>query len=190
MKIAMETSSEGHVEMMRKCKPGMRESQLQCIQNDYELLHYNVKNKAYPDIVASGPNSGILHYEINNRIIQSKELVLCDCANRIGNYCADITTTFPSDGKFTALQKYFAKNNIKRDIYELVLSINRKVQSKLKPDVMWMEMEKLCSELLLEGLLKLGIVKGDLKELFSKRVNRLFMPHSLGHLLVFLPIIH
>ena len=106
MRIAAEASSEGHVEMMKKCKPGLRESQLMGYLRDQGLIGYNVKFKAYPDIIASGPNAAILHYEINNRIIQPKEMVLCDCAHRIGNYCSDITTTFPSDGKFTSYQRY------------------------------------------------------------------------------------
>ncbi|MDR3548929.1 MAG: M24 family metallopeptidase [Candidatus Pacebacteria bacterium] len=108
MKSAVEATSEGHIEMMRKCKPGMREAHLMGFLRDQGLIGYNVKFKAYPDIVASGKNASVLHYETNNRVIQPKELVLCDCAHRVCGYCADITTTFPSDGKFTDKQRYGA----------------------------------------------------------------------------------
>jgi len=107
MKIAAKASSEGHIEMMRKCKVGLHEGQLMRYYRDYGLFAYNSSIKPYQDIIASGPNATILHYTQNDRQIQPKELILCDCAYRIGNYCADITTTFPSDGQFTQKQKYF-----------------------------------------------------------------------------------
>ena len=64
--------------------------------------------------------------------------------------------------------------------------MNRGVQKQLKPGVNWMSLEASCSRILLEGLIKLGIVKGSADALLSKLVHRLFMPHSLGHLLVYL----
>ena len=95
---------------------------------------------------------------------------------QVCNYTSDITTTFPVNGKFTEKQK---------QIYELVLGINRKILSVLKPGVKWMDMENLCSEMLLQGLIKLGFVTGDIKELMEKNVSLLFMPHGLGHFIVF-----
>lgn len=73
-----------------------------------------------------------------------------------------------------------------KQIYELVLGINRKILSILKPGVKWMDMETLCSEMLLQGLIKLGLVTGDIKELLEKNVSLLFMPHGLGHFIVFI----
>ena len=69
MQTAIQASAEGHIEMMRKCKPGLRESQLMCYYRDQGLFRYNVRIKAYPDIIASGKNAAVLHYEINNKII-------------------------------------------------------------------------------------------------------------------------
>lgn len=83
IKSAVEASAASHIEMMRKCKPGQRESILMGVFRDHGLFNYNVKFKAYPDIVASGRNAAVLHYEINDRIMQSGDLVLCDCAHRV-----------------------------------------------------------------------------------------------------------
>ena len=105
MKTASEASSKGHLEMMKKCKIGIPEYYLMGYFLDYGLFVYNAKFSPYPEIVASGRNGAILHYEEGNKIIQDKELIVCDCAYRIGNYCSDITTTFPSNGKFTEKQK-------------------------------------------------------------------------------------
>jgi Xaa-Pro aminopeptidase len=83
MRAAIEATAAGHVEMMRKCKPGMREAQLMGWFNFFGRLHYNCAFSAYPAIVASGPNAATLHYEANNRMIGARELVLCDCAYRV-----------------------------------------------------------------------------------------------------------
>eukprot|EP00826_Nyctotherus_ovalis_P004198 TRINITY_DN10887_c0_g1_i4.p1 TRINITY_DN10887_c0_g1~~TRINITY_DN10887_c0_g1_i4.p1 ORF type:complete len:227 (+),score=34.92 TRINITY_DN10887_c0_g1_i4:788-1468(+) len=184
MKIAAEASAEGHIRMMRKCRAGLLELHLMGHFRDYGLFAYNSKIKPYPDIVASGPNAAFMHYDKNQREIQPKEMILCDCAYRIGNYCADITTTFPSDGKFTKKQGYYFAINIIREIYELVLGVNKAIQKEIKAGVSWMNLEVLSYKLLLSGLIKLGIVKGKVENLYMKLIHRLFMPHSLGHLLV------
>jgi Xaa-Pro aminopeptidase len=105
MKASIQAAAEGHMEMMKRCKPGMRESQLACYLRELALVKYNIKVEAYPDIIGSGKNSGILHYEKNSKIIQDGDLVLCDCGHRVHGYCSDLTTTFPANGKFTPKQK-------------------------------------------------------------------------------------
>ncbi len=105
MRTAIEAAVEGHIEMMRRCRPGIRESHLMAHFRHCGLFNYNVKFKPYPDIVASGPNAATMHYDTDDRIIKDGDLVLCDCAHRICNYCSDITTTFPANGKFTEKQK-------------------------------------------------------------------------------------
>ena len=184
MKHSIRAAAEGHIELMHKCKPGMRESQLMAYYRHHGLFTYNVKDKAYPDIIASGKNAAVLHYDKNDKIIADGELVLCDCAHKMCGYCSDITTTFPSNGKFTPKQKLVFLYHRIRDIYEIVLGINRTIQATLKPGTKWNDMERLCSKLLLEGLLKLGLVKGKLEELVKGRVSNLFMPHGLGHFIV------
>jgi len=108
MKESTKISVAGHIEMMRKSKPKIRESELMCHFRHHSLYNYNIKFKAYPDIVASGRNASVLHYVTNDKIIQDGELVLCDCAHSLLGYCSDITTTFPANGKFSVKQKYFS----------------------------------------------------------------------------------
>ena len=66
----------------------------------------------------------------------------------------------------------------------MVLKINREVQKRLKPGVMWSDMEIICDTMLIEELKTLGFIKGDTKTLLSLNVNLLFMPHGLGHFIV------
>ena len=106
MKESIKAAVIGHLEMMKHCKPGLRESQLMSYLRHNSLFDFNVRFKAYPDIIGSGKNSSILHYEKNDKIIADGDLVLCDCAHRVFGYCSDITTTFPANGKFTKKQKF------------------------------------------------------------------------------------
>lgn len=86
---------------MKHCKPGLRESYLDSKFKAYGLENYNIKFSAYGDIMGSGPHSATLHYEDNNKIIKEDEIILCDCGYHMCGYASDITTCFPSNGKFT-----------------------------------------------------------------------------------------
>jgi len=89
-------------------------------------------------------------------------------------YGADITCCYPTNGVFTEKQKL---------IYNLVLKANRTVMAQLKPGVKWPDMHILAEKVLLEGLIELGIVKGDIDDMLDNRVCFVFFPHGLGHLL-------
>lgn len=58
------------------------------------------KFAAYDCICASGRNPATLHYVVNDQLIKDDSLVLCDMGGKYQGYCADITVTFPSNGKF------------------------------------------------------------------------------------------
>lgn len=89
-------------------------------------------------------------------------------------YAADITCTFPADGKFNADQKF---------IYEAVLKANLAVQNEAKPGVSWTDMHLLATRVLLEELKAGGLVKGDVQEMIQVGLGGIFQPHGLGHLL-------
>jgi len=127
---------------------------------------------AYPSIVGSGPNSAILHYVENNRLVQEKEFVLVDAGAEFLGYSSDITRTFPSDGKFTDGQKL---------IYHAVLNVQKTLITMIKPGLLWKDFTQQSSNLLLDELLKAGMVKGTVEELYTNQIQRVFMPHGLGH---------
>lgn len=94
-------------------------------------------------------------------------------ANYFG-YAADITCSFPANGKFTPEQKF---------IYEAVLKANMAVTNTAKPGVSWVDMHKLANITLLEELKRGGLLKGDVNEMFDAGLAAIFQPHGLGHLM-------
>ncbi|MFC1842094.1 aminopeptidase P N-terminal domain-containing protein [Candidatus Dependentiae bacterium] len=79
---------------------------------------------AYPTIVASGHNATILHYQDNYDDLEDGELVIVDAGAKFGNYCSDITRTYPISGKFTKRQK---------ELYDIVLETQKYIEEIAKP---------------------------------------------------------
>lgn len=100
--------------------------------------------------------------------------MLTDQGHQVHHYASDVTISFPVNGKFTQKQK---------DIYDIVLKANRAVFNALKPGVSWHEMHLLSERITLEGLVKLGLLTGDVDEMLNERVGFVFQPHGLGHLI-------
>jgi Xaa-Pro dipeptidase len=172
MRISCRVASEGHVKMMQACKPGMFEYNLAGIFEAHMAQYGYVW--AYPPISASGHHSSILHYPEKASCIEDGGILLADMGCKAYNYCSDVTTTFPANGKF---------NEKQRGIYEAVLHASQAVLAAAKPGVAWTEMHLLADRVLLQKLSELGLVQGDVDEMVSKRLGAVFMPHGLGHLL-------
>ncbi|OAF70758.1 Prolidase [Intoshia linei] len=168
---------------MRSAKPGLYEYQCESVfLND---LYYNssMRHVGYTSIVASGLNAAILHYghaaAPNDRQMKNGELwftnklnSLADCGGEYYGYTADITVTFPVNGKFDLQQV---------DIYNLVLSVNRKIFNMANVGVKWVDLHIKSLKLIADGLLKLNLLIGDIDEIYASGVAKLFMPHGLGH---------
>src|SRR5438094_551014 len=101
---ACELSRDAHVEAMRYARPGLYEYQVQAAL-EFVFRSQGSPRNAYPSIVASGPNACILHYVENTRQMQDGELLLIDAGCEWGYHAADITRTFPVNGRFTAPQR-------------------------------------------------------------------------------------
>ena len=114
IRFSIKATSEGHVEIMKKCKPGLRESQLACHFRHISLFNYNARFKPYNDSVGCGRNGAVIHYDRNDKIIKDGDLVVFDCGNKIHGYCSDLTTTFPANGKFTKKQRLYMLKIIER----------------------------------------------------------------------------
>ena len=83
MMVAARAAAESHVEVMKACTPGVRESYLVSKLRAYGLEHYNTSFRPYGDIMASGKNAATLHYVDNSKFIQENEIVLCDCGHTV-----------------------------------------------------------------------------------------------------------
>lgn len=171
MKKAAKVSAAAHCRAMQVCKPGMMEYQLEA-----ELLHHFMVNgcrhPAYPAIVGGGENGCILHYTENESELKDGDLLLIDAGGEYDNYAADITRTFPVNGKFTAAQKA---------LYEVVLKAQYAAIEQVQPGNHWDAPHQAAVKALTKGLIKLGILKGTPAKLIKAEAYRRFYMHRTGH---------
>ena len=173
MRKAGEISALGHVRAMQRCQPGMLEFQLES-EIEYEFAKQGTRDVAYSSIVAGGNNACILHYTENDKPLQDGDLVLIDAGAEYQGYAGDITRTFPVNGRFTEEQA---------TIYQLVLDCQLLAIENVKPGMSVLGINKLVVRKMCEGLLSLGIMKGDLETLISEEKYKAFYMHGLGHFL-------
>ena len=169
-------SSEAHMEVMRQCKPGLMEYQLEAAFLHYIYDRGGCRFTAYTCICGCGPNSAVLHYghqgAPNNRMLKDGEMFLNDSGAQYHGYASDITCSYPVNGTFTAEQ---------REIYSAVLASNRAVQQAMKPGISWPDMHRLSVRVIAERLRDIGIIQGSVDDLIANHIPALFMPHGLGH---------
>lgn len=138
----------------------------------HEFARNGARHPAYACIVAGGDNANILHYTDNSDVLKDNELILIDAGAELGGYAADITRTFPVNGKFTPAQKA---------IYQLVLDAKNLAINAIKPGMSFAKLTALTNVFLTEGLVDLGILKGDLTQLIDDKTVKEYFIHGLGH---------
>ncbi|WP_102275525.1 aminopeptidase P family protein [Cytobacillus massiliigabonensis] len=151
IKKAIEITQNGIRNVMKHVKPGMREYQLEA-HFDFILNSEGIKEHAFPTIVASGNNGTILHYEKNNAIVEDGSLVLLDLGAQFEYYNADISYTFPVNGKFTDKQKVY---------YNIVLKALRETTALIKPGVPFAKLNEMTKKVLAEECVKVGLIKEE-----------------------------
>jgi Xaa-Pro aminopeptidase len=171
MRKAAEISVEAHNHVREFTQPGRYEYEIQA-----ELEHiFRLRGgmgPAYPSIVASGANACVLHYIENNRQMLDNELLLIDAGCAYDYYNADITRTFPVGGKFTPEQKA---------IYELVLEAQLQAIAQVKPGNPYNLIHDTAVRVLVQGLLDLGLLAGNIDEIIKEEKYKPFYMHSTGH---------
>jgi Xaa-Pro aminopeptidase len=168
---ACEIAREAHIEAMRYAMPGMYEYEVQAAI-EFVFRRRGSPRNGYPSIVASGPNACILHYTENNRRLEDGDLLLIDAGCEYGYYSADITRTFPVNGRFTAAQ---------RTIYELVLRAQLAAIEVAKPGNRYEAIHDAARRVLTAGLVALGILPRSVDESLAMHHYREFYMHSTGH---------
>ena len=171
MRKAAEVSALAHTKLMQTCKPGQMEYQLEAIFNQY-CLDAGCRGLAYQSIVAGGNNSCILHYVNNDQVLKDGELVLVDAGAEYNYYAADITRTFPVNGKFTSEQK---------EIYSLVLAAQLAGITAIKPGNTFDRVQAVILQVIVTGLVRLGLLHGEVEELIKNKAYQKFYMHSSGH---------
>lgn len=179
LRYVAKISSDAHKKVMKL--PFMKEPHSEYQAEAVFLAHtYYVggcRHTSYTCICGVGSNSAILHYghagAPNNREIRAGDMCLFDMGANYFGYCADITCSFPANGKFTDDQKL---------IYNAVLDANIAVQNKAKEGVDWVEMHLLANRVMLQKMKDGNLLKGDVEEMIDAGLNYVFQPHGLGHL--------
>lgn len=161
---AIEITNAGIRQMISQIKPNMSEMVMEGLFN-FTLAQNNCNKNAFKSICASGKRATILHYADNNQMIEDGELFLCDLGATFKNYCADISRTFPANGKFSKRQK---------EIYEIVLGAQKIVEENAKPGITLRALNKMVVEYYTKELPKHGLNK-DVSEYYFHGVS-----HHLG----------
>lgn len=171
MEQAAQISVKAHQQAMLSVQPGMYEYQLEAELN-YVFMKAGARQPAYNNIVASGANACVLHYIKNDEQIRDGDLVLIDAGAELGCYAADITRTFPANGKFSEPQVA---------LYQLVLDAYHAGLKELQVGAPYDAFHNAAVLVLTTGLVRLGLLQGDPQELIESKAYRDFYMHNTGH---------
>ncbi len=171
MRRAARISAEGHIRAMQFAKPGATEYQLEAELHHHYAMH-GARYPAYGTIVGGGDNANILHYTENSDELKDGELVLIDSGCELEGYAADITRTFPVNGVFSEPQKA---------LYQLVLDAQLAALAIVKPGNTLKQAADATARVLTEGMVKLGILEGEVDTLIESGAYKEYYMHGLGH---------
>lgn len=171
MKKAAKISTRAHRKAMRACRPGTMEYEIEA-ELLYEFKKGGSEFPAYPPIVGGGANSCILHYTENRATLNDGDLLLIDAGAEVDGYAADITRTFPVNGKFTGEQKA---------VYEVVLAAQLAAIEQVLVGKHWNEPHDTAVRILTQGLVDLGLLKGEIDGIVENGEYKRFYMHRTGH---------
>lgn len=170
MREAARISADAHSALMRGIRPGMHEYEAEAI-----IEHHFRKHNArmgYPAIVGGGLNATILHYIENDSPLRDGELLLVDAGAEYKYYNADITRTFPINGKFSSVQ---------RQVYDLVLAAQKACVDMIKPGIRFTDIHHKAVEIITAGLVDLKLLNGSPDQLIHQGAYQKFYMHKTGH---------
>jgi Xaa-Pro aminopeptidase len=171
MRKACEISSEAHIAAMRFTRPGVNERQVQAVLIHHMLMK-GCSRDGYNPIVATGNNATTLHYNFNDQTCKDGDLLLIDYGGEYNYYTADITRTFPVNGKFSKDQAR---------VYQGVLDVQKAIIGYLKPGIVFKELHEMGQSLLTDLMLDLGLFSGRKQDILSSLSYKKYYPHGIGH---------
>jgi len=173
---AVTITMESHRQVMSTLEPGLNEFEVQGVI-EYTFRRNGAERPAFSSIVGSGRNSTVLHYNANDSFMQDGDVVVVDIGASYGGYAADVTRTYPVNGRFSDAQ---------RDIYQLVRDAQAAAESMAGPGVTVAQMSQTATGVLARGLAELGLTQGP--DATFEGPNGQLMPqyflyymHALGH---------
>jgi Xaa-Pro aminopeptidase len=170
---ACRLSAESHKVLMQKVRSGMGEKEAQAILLN-EFFNRGAHREGYFSIVAAGGNATILHYRDNNSVSQDGDLLLVDAGAEKNYFTADITRTYPMNGRFSKAQK---------DVYSRVLKVQKNLIAMVKPGLRYEDLQESARRQLTEELISMGFLKGTADQNIQSNAYRKYYPHNIGHFL-------
>jgi Xaa-Pro aminopeptidase len=174
LRRACRLSAEGHLAAMAAARPGVGEWELESIIDSVFRAAGPECGTAYDTIVGSGINGTILHYVTNQRRAEPGELMMIDAGAHVGLYCGDITRTFPVSGRFTPAQ---------RAVYDVVLAAEEAAIAAVRPGAPFSDVHDAALRVLVEGMVRLGLLHGDVDGLIEAEAYKRFFMHQTAHYL-------
>lgn len=171
MRASAALAAKGHCAGMAITRPGAFEYEIQA-ELEHTWAKAGSRRTAYSSIVGSGPNACVLHYRPNDRQMQDGDLVLVDAGCELGYYASDITRTWPVNGKFSDAQKA---------VYEVVLEAQLAAIARVKPGLPFEAAHLTAVKVLTEGMVKLGLLKGEVSALIADESYKRYYMHRTGH---------
>jgi len=173
MRESARINNIAHRKVMEAVKPGMYEYELKALF-DYHQEKRGLLFPAYSGIHAAGVNSAILHYTECGSRLNNGDLYLIDAGFEYEGYASDVTRTYPANGRYTDEQAA---------VYQTVLNALNRTIEMVEPGIKMEDLHLAAAEIILEGLKRMGLVKGTKAELMENDIFALFFPHGLGHFL-------
>ncbi len=158
-------------EALAEARPGMGEWEVESVLES-GFRRAGALGPAFPTIVGSGRNACVLHYSCNGGVLSAGDMVLLDGGAEVDLYSADVTRTFPSEGRFTGPQ---------RDVYQVVLGAHRAALAAIRPGVRMDDVHRHALVELTRGLVNLGVLSGEVDDLVERKAFERYFPHQTSH---------
>ena len=171
MRRAADISAAAHRRAMRAVAAGRHEYEIEA-ELQYEFRRHGAAAPAYTPIVAGGANACVLHYIANDQRLRDGDLLLIDAGAEYEGYAADITRTFPVNGRFSPAQ---------RTVYEIVLAAQAAAIAEVRPGRPWNAPHEAAVRVLTQGLKDMKLLKGDLDGLIEREAYKPYYMHRTGH---------
>lgn len=171
LRRAVEISCDGHLAALRALRPGMYEYEIEAVLR-YVFRKNGSPRHGYAPIVASGANATVLHYTANNQRIKDGDLLLIDAGAEYGYFTGDVTRTFPASGSFSEAQA---------EVYQIVLDAQTEAISAVQPGATFIEPHDRAVRVLVEGMLRLGLLEGETDKIIEEGTYKKFYMHRTSH---------
>jgi Xaa-Pro aminopeptidase len=171
MRRASAISREAHEAGARLVRSGVYEYEIEAVI-EYTFRRLGARGAAYTTIVGGGSNATVLHYVTNSEKLRDHEMVLVDAGCELEGYASDVTRTYPIGGRFTAAG---------RAIYDVVLTAQRAGIDQCSPGKTLADVHAASVRAIVEGLVDLELLSGDVDDLIAKEAHRRFYMHKTSH---------